>query len=278
MSLPPRGPQPPQPFKDQLKTPLLPRSLPWSPPETITSSSTANPNLPLSATLSLRTQGLGLCPLRDPVLSQPMTQIHSTAGLGQRGSGWQFWRRPELEECVWDMGANMYAFWRQSTHHPELANLTEARVLEGLLDLTVQPPVVQRGKPRPRPRKEGTCPESSNWLVAEPPARGAGTLGFQSQLCSISASYSTFIETEDKELGVCENSNTSRTQGLATVWSSSTFHILCPETQPKGWGRWVSPHHWGRLDLHQRYISVPRFCLSPPHCANSCDSASIHSM
>lgn len=43
----------------------------------------------LSNTLSLRTQGLGLCPLRDPVLSQPMTQIHSTAGLGQRGSGWQ---------------------------------------------------------------------------------------------------------------------------------------------------------------------------------------------
>lgn len=39
--------------------------------------------------MSLRTQGLGLCPLRDSVLSQPMTQIHSTASLGPGGSGWQ---------------------------------------------------------------------------------------------------------------------------------------------------------------------------------------------
>lgn len=46
------------------------------------------------------------------------------------------WKRPGLEEGVWDVGKNMSAFRRKSIHHPELAHLREARVLEGLLDLT----------------------------------------------------------------------------------------------------------------------------------------------
>lgn len=72
-------------FEDQLKTLPLLRSLPWSPPETITPSSTATPDLPLSSTVSLRIQDLGLCPLRTQFGASPVTQTHSAASLGQRG-------------------------------------------------------------------------------------------------------------------------------------------------------------------------------------------------
>lgn len=179
----------------------------------------------LSNTLSLRTQGLGLCPLRDPVLSQPMTQIHSTAGLGQRGSGWQCLEKARAGGMCLGYGCKYVRILEAKHPSPRAGKPHRGQSPGRSAGSYSQPPVVQRGKPRPRPRKEGTCPESSNWLVAEPPARGAGTLGFQSQLCSISASYSTFIETEDKELGVCENSNISRTQGLATGSTSCVVII-----------------------------------------------------
>lgn len=88
-----------------------------------------------------------------------------------KGQGWR--------SAVWDMGANVSAFWGKSTHRPELAHLTETRVLEGRCWLLHSNPlVVQMGKLRTK--KEETCPGSSSWFVAEPKFRlgDQGHLGF----------------------------------------------------------------------------------------------------
>lgn len=127
-------PQPQQPFEDQLKPPPLPRSLPWSPPETITPSSMASPDLPGSATQ---------CPLGPKVWACAhcrtqfwastclrYTQLPDTQSFpfGEKGeAGGSVWKRTGL-----GLGVNVSAFWEKSTHHPEWAHLTEDRVLGSL--------------------------------------------------------------------------------------------------------------------------------------------------
>lgn len=85
------------------------------------------------------------------------------------------WKRPGLEECVWDVGKTMSAFRRKSIHHPGLAHLTEARVLEGLLDLTAHPSCHTDGEIE---AQEGRDLPRVLCLVAEP-TWGPGALGFQ---------------------------------------------------------------------------------------------------
>lgn len=60
------------------------------------------------------------------------------------------------------MGANVSAFRRKSASH-----LTEARVLESLLDLTVQAPCGTDGETKAQEGRD-LCPGSSSWLVADP--------------------------------------------------------------------------------------------------------------
>lgn len=85
------------------------------------------------------------------------------------------WKRPGLEERVWDVGENVSAFRRKSIHHPELAHLTEARVLEALLDLTAHPSC---GTDREIEAQEGRDLPRVFHLVVEPTWR-SGALGFQ---------------------------------------------------------------------------------------------------
>lgn len=111
------------------------------------------------------------------------------------------------------MGANECAFWRQSTRDPELAHLTEARVLESLLDLTIQPPY---GTDRETKTQGGRDLPRILRLVG-----GRANLGNRDIWVSAPAllhlsKLQHLLEKGDKELGICEVANISRTQGLAT--------------------------------------------------------------
>lgn len=101
-------------------------------------------------------------PTADPVLSQPMTQIHSGASLGQRGSSWQCLEKARAGGVCLEYGCKCVCLrgggGMGNHHHPELAHLPEDRVLESLCwILRVQPPCgtdgeteAQEGRDLPR--------------------------------------------------------------------------------------------------------------------------------
>lgn len=177
---------------------LPPRSLPWSPLEPVTCSSTATPDLPLSNAVSLSTQGLGLCPLRDPYLSQLMTQIRSAASLGPEGKRLMVMEKARAQgvseqacKCACILGDG----------HP-----SETRVL-GILIFKSTPLVVQMG--RLKPQKKGTSQGSYSWLVtAETLTWGSGPLGLSSSSVSYCSYCRSFLEKELRN----KDANVSRAQ------------------------------------------------------------------
>lgn len=121
--------------------------------------------------MSLRTQGLGLCPLQDPVLGQHMSQIHSAARYtklsiwGKRGSRWQCLEKDRVGigcECVCILGEE-HPSPRVGTPHRGQSPGESHWILDS------NPLVVQMGKMTPK--KEGMGPGSSSWLVTEPKFR-----------------------------------------------------------------------------------------------------------
>lgn len=130
------------------------------------------------------------------------------------------WKRPGLEESVWHKGEDVPAFgvWGKSTHCPELAQLTEDRVLEISVISESPIPYDTNGETE---AQEGTDLPGVLQLVegrAKIQTWGAGTLGFSSQLCPIPASYCIFLQKGDKNWVVVRiQIYISRTQGLATA-------------------------------------------------------------
>lgn len=152
-----------QPFSNSLRTPLL-RSLPWSPPEIATPSSTTTPDLhpatqgPLGPTGWARAHcGSQSEPARDSDTLGCQLEVKGKWLAGR------VWERPGLGVGVggvWNMDANLSAFRRKSAHHPGW-HTSEAGGLESLCwALQSNPLVVQEGKLRPR--KERTGPGSSS--------------------------------------------------------------------------------------------------------------------
>lgn len=124
--------------------------------------------------MSLKAQGLGLCPLREPVLSQPMTQIHSAASLGPRGSGWQCLEKASARGCL-VYGCKCVCVLEEERPSPRVGTPQRPEAWEvcwasqsnhlvvqvgklrpGRKGLAQGPPASRRLEPRRRPGKWGT--------------------------------------------------------------------------------------------------------------------------
>lgn len=135
--------------------------------------------------------------------------------LGTREVAGSVWKKLGLEECVWNIGANMMhsggkAPITQSWHTSQ--RLEPCKVCWSLQST---PCGTDKGNQGPG-RKGPAQGPPTGWWQSQLGEQGHLDFSPRFQLCSISASYTTFLEMGDKELGVCEDSNISITQGLAT--------------------------------------------------------------
>lgn len=204
-----------------------------------------------------------------------MTQIHSAAGWGQRGSGWQCLEKAWAGGTEWETDANVSAFWRKGTHHPELAHLTEARGLESLCwallsnHLVVQVREAQEGRDLPRVLQlVGGRAKNQTWEVRH--------LSFSPSSAPPQEVTAPLWERGDKELGGCEDPDTSRTQGSGC--SKYLIHghyrqgfTFCVLRHRRRTGEVVSPCHWGpALSVSRAPPSSRPLPPSSPLCQVQC--------